>query len=184
MSKLDKGYLNTVVYHTGYAEAQIAKMVEETKTLFVKRTEFYAKLESLSDKAMTLKQAEAVIAGFLQGQLPKTEKSNRLSTRTQNNIAEFALLFHKGLGNKGKTVYDLMNAGTEYFSFKTVNPKNENYALKQFSSSEFGAGAESKVEWVDSLISDEKDEKGMTALDRMAENGAKLLRDSIEVAVS
>ena len=50
----------------------------------------------------------------------KKKVSQRSATRLDNKIEQLVTLFKEGLGNEGKTRYDMFNAVTEYLDHHSV----------------------------------------------------------------
>jgi len=55
----------------------------------------------------------------------KKEQTERSKTRLKNRVDELVSLFEEGMGNQGKTHYDMFNAVTEYLDHHSVK-KNTN----------------------------------------------------------
>ena len=72
----------------------------------------------------------------------KEEKSQRSKTRLKNRVEELVSLFEEGMGNEGKTRYDMFNAVTEYLDHHSVK-KNTNNG-KRFLSNLSGMQANKK----------------------------------------
>ncbi len=157
-SRRDKGILNLRVSHTKNAQLRINNMKESIETLFEKRKEFYQSYEYLCARPMSLDQAEKILIGF--------ECKDELSTRTKNKVSEIVSLFESGAGNDGKTVADLLNGVTEYYTSKS----SENSA-KAWASSEFGLGRTKKLDFWQAIEDDE--------LDKLAARGEKMLLESV-----
>jgi hypothetical protein len=133
-------------------------MKQEIDKLFEKREEFYTSYEALMNRPMSSEMAEKILIGF--------EAVDDLSTRTKNKISEIHQLYLDGAGNNGKTVADLLNGVTEYYSGKSSKTVS-----KAWSSSEFGGGAKKKLDFWGSLDDN--------SLDRLAARGEKLLALSV-----
>ncbi len=156
-SRQNKGLLNLKVRHTANNKLKIEDMERQIERLFQKREEFYKTYAGLYERAMSVEEAEKVIAGFF-----ATEEAEELSTRAENQMNEILRLFQCGMGNKGETQADLLNAFTEYYTHGATDNKRKAYA-----SSEFGSFRNKKLEaW--ELFSDNQ-------LDDLAAKGAALL---------
>jgi phage/plasmid-like protein (TIGR03299 family) len=157
-SRRDKGLLSLRVRHTKNANLKIENMKQEIDKLFEKREEFYTSYEALMNRPMSSEMAEKILIGF--------EAVDDLSTRTKNKVQEIHQLYANGAGNDGKTVADLLNGVTEYYSGKSSKTVS-----KSWSSSEFGSGAKKKLDFWGSLDDN--------SLNRLAVRGEKLLALSV-----
>ena len=88
---------------------------------------FFAKqIGTLATKRMTETQAAKFAKSFFNDfKKPDTKKkkktpSQRSVTRLENKIEHLVSLFKEGLGNEGKTRYDMFNAVTEYLDHHSV----------------------------------------------------------------
>ena len=88
---------------------------------------FFAKqIGTLATKRMTETQAAKFAKNFFNDfKKPDTKKkkkkpSQRSVTRLENKIEHLVSLFKEGLGNEGKTRYDMFNAVTEYLDHHSV----------------------------------------------------------------
>lgn len=156
-SRSEKGKLRFSVRHTKNHEAKILNVESAISDLFDKRLALAKKLEMLAEQPLTLAQAENVIAGFV----------DVGSTRSVNIGSQMVELFQYGKGNNGKTAYDLLNGVTEYYTHESRGKTVDNWQAKQLASSEFGSGANKKVEFFDLLTSGK--------IEMLAEKGKALL---------
>ena len=143
-SRKQKGLLNLKVRHTQNSQLKIEGMKETIEKLFKKRESFYETYAGLCVRPMDSKKAEQIIAGFL-------AKGEDMSTRAYNQTQEITQLFRAGLGNKGETQADLLNAVTEYYT-----RGGENKA-KSFASSEFGSARDRKLDFFELMTDGEID---------------------------
>lgn len=157
-ARKSKGGMKMRVLHTKNHELKIQGMEQAIESLFEKRAEYYANLERLANQTLSPEVAKRVIAGFL------GDGEKELSTRKKNQIDSIETLFESGQGNKGETVYDLLNGVTEYF---THHARKDGDSAKTFSQSEFGNGANKKAEFYDLLTNGQ--------LEDLAAKGEKLL---------
>jgi phage/plasmid-like protein (TIGR03299 family) len=158
-SRNSKGKLRFYVRHTKNHSAKIDNVEEAISDLFDKRLALAEKLEQLAEKPLTLKQAENVIAGFV----------NVGSTRSFNIGSQMLELFQTGKGNSGATQYDLLNGVTEFYTHESKGKKVADWQTKQVSTSEFGSAANKKVEFFDFLTDGNLDElarKGEALLEK------------------
>lgn len=123
---------------------------------------FRAAMGQLAERECTQERAERVFAGLI-----SDDKTEKLSTRAQNMVAELTDLHETGDGNKGETEFDLLNAFTE---FHTRGSRDSDMSAgKRFTTSEFGTSADAKAEFARLLTT------GRTALPAIESRGEKLL---------
>jgi hypothetical protein len=112
-------------------------------------------LKTLDSQAISTDEALQFSAGLVGGA--------KLSTRSLNLATDIATRFEDGIGNLGKSRYDLLNGVTEKFTRDASNTPQ-----KAFLSSEFGQGAKVKTEALEILLNDE-------TLEALCLKGEKLL---------
>lgn len=159
-SRRERGLLRLRVRHTKNNKFRIENMKEHLEKLFEKREEFYRDYQRLASKAMSVDEAEKILAGFV--------CNNGLSTRAKNQVDAMVSLFKNGRGNSGETQADLLNAVTEYYSVGASSNTR-----KLYSSSEFGSYSKKKFDFWSAI----KDEE----LDALAEKGEKILNSEVEL---
>ena len=114
--------------------------------------EFKRAMDEFHSIDVTFDKARKIYAGFIGGQawrkeIPDTKNG---ATRFLNTVNEMTSLFETGKGNKGKTMADVFNGATDYYSH--VAGSSDKW--QQFISSEFGVGNNRKQEFYD-VLSDE-----------------------------
>jgi hypothetical protein len=80
-----------------------------------------------------------------------------LATRSRNAAEEIAMLFLRGQGNKGQTMYDLLNGATEYWSNGDGTGKKADSLTKAYKA-QFGGAAEHKTAFANFLMGSKFDE--------------------------
>jgi hypothetical protein len=130
-------------------------------------TDFYVRQELLADalrelntKEISSSDASNILLGFA-GSL---NEKGEIPTRTMNVVDDIVSRFENGIGNKGKTLYDLFNGFTEKYTRDVSDD-----ALKGFVSSEFGRASDKKESFMLALLSDEQ-------LEKLAKKGEELLK--------
>jgi len=99
-----------------------------------------AAFEDFSKRSMNLDGFRSFATGIF-----TNDGSDTLSTTSLNRITEMEVLFARGKGNKGETLFDGINAFTEYFtSGDGVGRKSE--VNKRIASASFGRGNQWKQE--------------------------------------
>lgn len=131
--------LNLTVKHTKNALDRIDNMGKAIEAHYGVMAEFKLAMDSLEAQTCDEEKARKVISGVL---APDTfERELTVSTRTRNQIDRIAYLFNHGAGNRGSNLADVFNAATDYYSHESSGGSDR---MKQFVSSEFGAGQRSK----------------------------------------
>lgn len=100
------------VFHTSGADTAMQNLGELVNEVLAGRGKFRTDMEYLASKPIDAQKARMVTLGYF----VRTTDSDELSTRAINAADEIALLFVRGAGNKGKTLYDLLNGATEYWT--------------------------------------------------------------------
>lgn len=135
------------IKHTKNAAVQFDRLHEFLTAIFAGRDEFANLVKDLQDREVNRNDFRNFAKGYL-AKTNKVKKGMELSTRSQNAVFELETLFCKGQGNKGETAYDVMNAGTEYWTSGQgtgVNPDTKPHV--RWAKSSFGAAAEHKEQW-------------------------------------
>lgn len=99
---------------------------------------FKAAMDSLADKPCNADRAKNIFAGFV---TPSGDK--KMSTRTANTVSELTNLHTNGIGNRGQTEFDALNAYTQLLTHGSATAKVS--MGRRFVSSEFGNNADSKA---------------------------------------
>lgn len=137
MSLAEYSDFATSARHTA---GSIRQMGDLSKT-FAAYKKLAGEYKELMEKWATTKvspdKARHIFAGFI----VKNNDATEVSTRSANDIEELVLLFRIGKGNTGKTIADVFNAFTDYYTHKSAGAD----LWKQFESSEFGSGLDKKL---------------------------------------
>jgi hypothetical protein len=150
--------------HTKNFRDDIPMMVDSVKQYIDGFTEFrevYAKLQKSSIDDDT---AQALITGIM------AKGQKEISSVIKNRIPVVHGLFRFGKGNHGKTLADVYNGFTEFYTHNSRQSKKPN-PQKQFESSEFGIDADEKEKVLNIFYSD-------SLLDAFADAGSKLLKEN------
>jgi hypothetical protein len=123
---------------------------------------FKAAMDSLANNACNDKRAEEIFAGFI---TPQGE--TKMSTRATNTVKELTSLHRNGIGNSGKSEFDLLNAYTELLTHGSPTAKVS--MGRRFVSSEYGNNADSKSEFYNLLT------VGRGGLDQVESRGRQLI---------
>lgn len=118
-------------------KAEVEKMVGMTAV-------FKAAMDSLASKPCNKDRAERIFAGFV---TPAGEE--KMSTRTKNVVDELTGLHSRGIGNKGETEFDALNAYTQLGT-----RGNEDW--KSWARGEFGSMADKKAEFAQVLVTNDE----------------------------
>jgi hypothetical protein len=111
-------------------------------------------LNAFTGVTMTLDGFRAFASGVF-----TNDGSDSLSTTSFNRVAEMEVLFQRGKGNKGETLYDGVNAFTEYFtSGNGVGKGKGTKAANRVARANFGRGNDWKKLAI-AIATDEEDYK-------------------------
>ena len=143
------------VKHTKNAANRIIGMGEAIDRHYGVTKEFQVAMDSLDTIDCEEETARKITAGIL---TPASfDRDTKVSTRTVNTIDRVVQLYRGGAGNKGKTMADLFNGATDYFTHESSGGDDR---WKQFVSSESGAAGETKRDWF-SILTDDKERNRM-----------------------
>ena len=130
-------------------------------------------LEAMKVEQMSLESFRAFATGIF-----TREDSDCLSTTSFNRVTDLEALFAKGQGNEGKSLYDGVNAFTEFFtSGRGVGNPDKVKLNKRIASANFGRGNDWKREAL-RVASNEKE------LNICLKRGKRLFKDYIDAEVA
>ena len=111
------------VKHTPKWEDNLNLAVEAFKDSLRESNVFAENISKLASQNMTKLQAARFALKFFNDFKPikrTTSRSDRSRTRNHGKVEELMHLFEEGVGNEGKTRYDMFNAVTEYLDHRSV----------------------------------------------------------------
>jgi hypothetical protein len=143
------GQVGFTIRHTKNAAIALENLPELVNAILTGRIQFKEVMEYLASCKVDSNEALAMAAGYfcLESGSPK------LSTRSLNTATAIVDLFANGKGNNGKTLYDLANGATEYWTSGDGVGRNANDIAKSYKA-EFGMAADHKSRFVE-LLADE-----------------------------
>lgn len=145
------GDVGFTIRHTKNAEIALDNLPELVNNILKGRVNFKEVMEYLESCKVDSNDALAMAAGYFMVE----SGADKLSTRSLNASTEIVNLFANGLGNKGRTLYDLVNGATQYWtSGQGVGIKAD--ALTKAYKSEYGLAAEHKNRFVELLANEDK----------------------------
>lgn len=162
------------VKHTKNAPTAIENVAQLIEAAIGVQAEFAIAMDSFAGIAINETTAREILTGFVAPTDADSASFEGLSTRTENAIDEMVSLFKGGAGNRGKNLADLFSAVTDRYSHSSSSESN---ALRQFESSEFGAGATKKREAFYAFQSSE-------TLKNLAKRGSAILAQNAIVALA
>ena len=111
------------VKHTPKWEDNLNLAVEAFKDSLRESNVFAESISKLASQKMTKLQAARFALKFFNDFKPikrTTSRSDRSRTTNHGKVEELMHLFEEGVGNEGKTRYDMFNAVTEYLDHRSV----------------------------------------------------------------
>lgn len=111
------------VKHTPKWEDNLNLAVEAFKNSLRESDEFAKNINVLARTKMSKLQAVRYALKFFNDFKPintRGKRTARSKTRNHNKVEELISLFEEGVGNEGKTRYDMFNAVTEYLDHRSV----------------------------------------------------------------
>lgn len=172
------GDVNFTVYHTKNAPTAMTNLPALVNAILSGRAQFRDSMEYLATQAISATDARLLVTGyFVRGFLANahTEKdAYQIATRTRNAIEEISTLFHRGKGNLGKSLYDLLNGVTEYYTTGEGTGKGETDKAARLCKANFGKAADHKTAFCNLLMS------GADTLKEAIEQGKRAESESAE----
>jgi hypothetical protein len=145
------GEVGFTIRHTKNADIALDNLPELVNNILKGRVNFKEVMEYLASCKVDSNEALAMAAGYFMVESGAT----KLSTRSMNAATEIVNLFANGRGNKGRTLYDLVNGATEYWtSGGGVGMKAD--ALTKSYKADFGMAAEHKNRFVELLANEDE----------------------------
>jgi hypothetical protein len=131
--------------HTKNHADRWAEMETEIEAFFNRSAEFERLMVSAEEMPVSEERAHMALLGWL-------TEGKATSTRTLGTADRMRELFLTGKGNRGQTGLDLISAVTDYYSHESSG-KADDVAnrMKQFTSSEIGAGAKAKDSFLEEI---------------------------------
>lgn len=130
------------VRHTRNASVRFENVMQHLESIFDNRRVAYEKLNKLASEPMAYPEMIAWATSFF-------NKTNKLSTVSSNKAHESRRLAIGGVGNNGRTAYDMFNGVTELLTHGDRNTSKDRSAI--WRSSEMGAGALQKADALEQL---------------------------------
>lgn len=151
------------VFHTANADVAMANLGALVNAVLTGRGNFRNTMEYLASIPCDAETARLVALGYL---TQLNTDGAKVSKRSQNAAENIALLFTpRGAGNKGQTMYDLLNGATEYWTSGDGTGKKADAGVKAYKG-QFGEAAEHKSAFANLLMNPD-------AIERAREAGKK-----------
>lgn len=145
---IDSADTKVSIYHKKNAALQMESLPEILLAMRNQQTEMIEALCHLAGITCSVEKAERIVCGyFSQLQDGNTEFSGR-STKAVNEIVT---TFQRGMGNRGETMYDLLNGVTEYYTSGQGTGQKSTLSDRAFKAN-FGSAADHKERFVNLLF--------------------------------
>lgn len=109
------GEVGFKMYHTKGSAAQVSNMGALIAEILAGRATYTQTMGELAAQNCTVESAEKIVAGYF-AMIGQIKDGNPLAKRSQNATEDIVSLAWNGRGNKGGTLYDVLNGFTEYYS--------------------------------------------------------------------
>jgi hypothetical protein len=139
--------------HTNGLAANLDDVPKLVECFFASNAALFANLKRFAAVGISTEDAEKYFAAFvgrIEGKNEDLTDKAILSARAANTVETLKGLFVNGKGNEGKTVVDMFQAVTEYYTHLSAGESDN--AWKQFQSSEVGTGADAKQSFYSWLV--------------------------------
>jgi hypothetical protein len=141
------------VYHTKNAALAMDGLAELFNAILQGRANLKEVMQYLDSHKCDANDALAMAAGYF---CMETD-TDTIATRSFNNAQGIANLFANGLGNNGRSLYDLANGATEFWSSGDgVGKKTTSTGAQRAYRSQFGSAASHKEKFVAMLANDDR----------------------------
>jgi hypothetical protein len=150
------GEVGFKVYHTKNADMALDGLADLLQAILKGRTEVKEVLTYLAGHKCDANDALSMAAGYF----AITTEATKLSTRSWNASTEIQSLFARGIGNKGESLYDLLNGATEYWTSGAGTGADGATIAQRTYRATMGQAAEHKVRFL-TMLSSEDDRKEM-----------------------
>jgi hypothetical protein len=145
------GEVGFTIRHTKNAEIALQNLPELVNNILKGRTNFKEVMEYLESCKVDSNEALAMAAGYFMVE----SGAEKLSTRSLNAATEIVNLYANGKGNRGKSLYDLANGATEYWTSGQGVGMKADMATKAYKS-EYGMAADHKTRFVELLANEDE----------------------------
>ena len=143
------------IYHTKNAALQMDSLPEILVAMRNQQEDTVAALALLAGIKCDQTKARRILSGyFAQLQGAAKDGSVKFSTRTANTVDGILATYRGGAGNRGETLYDLLNGVTEYYSHGEGTGQKASAGDRAFRA-QFGGAAEHKERFMGLLRSPE-----------------------------
>lgn len=143
-----QGEVGFSVYHTANASLKINHVAEMVQAIMAGRGEFVRCMEELAQIDADTRQLANIPLGYFASMQDKKEE---LATRSLNAGEEITRLAYRGKGNSGRTLYDLANGATEYWTSGEGTGKKSDTSERMYKA-EFAGAADHKTRFVQGLL--------------------------------
>jgi len=146
-----KGNLEFKVYHSKGAQSAMKNLGGLINQVLTGRARFRSNMEYLAGVPCTTDDARLIAFGYFAQESDKP----LISKRAENSANEIARLFLRGKGNNGRSLYDMLNGATEFWTSGDGTGKKADAGTKAYKA-EFGDASEHKQAFANLLLSPEK----------------------------
>ncbi len=143
-----QGEVGFSVYHTQNAALKIAHVAEMVSAIMAGRGEFVRCMEELAQIDADTRQLANIPLGYFASM---QDKQDELATRSLNASEEITRLAYRGKGNNGRSLYDLANGATEYWTSGEGTGKKSDTSERMYKA-EFAGAADHKTRFVTGLL--------------------------------
>lgn len=152
------------VYHCQGSSMAMQNLGPLVNRILTGRAEFRNSMELLAGQQVSLEDAKRLVLGYF----AQATDSEQLATNSFNATDEILALFRNGAGNKGQTLYDLLNGATDYWTNGDGTGSDTSKATKVYKA-QFGVAADHKSAFSNLLLCD------ANALKQTIEKGEKAI---------
>lgn len=125
---LDSSDIRASIYHKKNANLQMDSLPEILVAMRNQQNDMIEALTHLAGITCSIEKATRLVSGYFSD----ITGEKKFSTRTTNSVNDILNKFSRGLGNRGESMYDLLNGFTEYYTSGDGTGKKANLADRQY----------------------------------------------------
>lgn len=144
------------VYHSSNAALAMNNLGPLVNRILSGRATFKNQMEYLLSVAISREEAKRLVLGYFFADQSAISKKpiSQLATNSFNAAEEIVRLYRDGKGNKGQTLFDLLNGATEYWTGGDGTGQDTSKEERAYKAN-FGTAMEHKSAFVNLLLSGE-----------------------------
>jgi hypothetical protein len=162
------GDLGFKIYHTAGADTAVSNLGELLNAVLQERADFKTNLEYFASVGITVADVERLFAGYF----ATVNGADALAKRSLNSVEALTVLFSRGIATQGKSLYDVFNAATQFWTHEDGTGKKASKIEKAYKA-RFGTASDHKRILSNYLLSPDR-------VSQLIEAGRKVLTIAVK----